>query len=73
MSEVDTMLSILITQVMQNAESYNNIRISKSRVVSKGLRVADYESSPASMRPLGGSDTSRINIEPEVIDVWKPG
>jgi hypothetical protein len=72
MCELDAMLSIVITQMMQNAESYHNVRISKSRVVAKRRRVADYESSFASMRSFGGSDTSRINVESEVIDVWKP-
>src|SRR5262249_36116499 len=72
MSEVDTMLSVVIPQVMQDTEGYHNIRISKSRVVAKRRRVAGYERSPVSMRPFGRSDTSRINIKPEVIDVWKP-
>jgi hypothetical protein len=72
MSKVDTMRSVVIIQVMQNAESYDDIRVSKSRVVPKRVRVADYESSLASVPPFGGSDTSTIDIEPEVIDVWKP-
>jgi hypothetical protein len=73
MSELDTILGVVITQVMQNAEAYHNIRISKSRVVTKRHRVADYEGSLVSVCPFGGSDTSMINIEPEVIDFWKPG
>jgi len=72
-SEADAVLSFVVVQVVQNAESYHNISISKSQVVAKRRRVADYESSLASMRPFGGSDTSMINIEPEVIDFWKPG
>ncbi len=51
MSEADTMRSVVIAQVMQNAESYHDIRISESRVVPKRLRVADHESSLASVRP----------------------
>src|SRR5262249_31358845 len=66
------MLSIVITQMMQNAEPYHNVRISKSRVVAKRRRVADDENSLASVHPFGGCDTSRINIEPDVIDVGKP-
>jgi hypothetical protein len=52
-SEADTMFSFLISQVMQNAESYNNIRISESRVIPKRLGVTDHESSPARVHPFG--------------------
>ena len=58
MSEADTMRSVLIAQVMQNAESYHDIRISESRVIPKRLRVADYESSLVTVRPFSGSNIS---------------
>jgi hypothetical protein len=72
MSEADTMLSFVILQVMQNAEPYHNIRISESRVIPKRLSVTDHESSPASVHPFGRSDTSSIDVEAEIIDLWKP-
>lgn len=72
MSEADTMRSVVIAQVMQNAETYHDIRISESRIVPKRLRVADHESSLASVRPFGGSNTSTIDVESEVIDIWEP-
>ena len=72
MSEADTVLGFIVPQVMQNAESHHNIRISKTRVIPKALGVANYERSLASVSPFGGSDTGRIDVEPKVIDVWKP-
>jgi hypothetical protein len=72
MSEADTMLSFVILQVMQNAESYHNIRISESRVIPKRLGVTDHKSSAASVHPFGRSDTSRIDVEAEIIHLWKP-
>ena len=60
-SEADTMRSV-IAQVMQNAESYNDIRISESRVIPKRLRVADNESSLVSVGPFGRSNTSTIDV-----------
>ena len=69
MGEADTMRSVVIAQVMQNAESYHDIRISESRVVPKRLRVADHESSLASVGAFGGSNISTIDIEFEVLDV----
>jgi hypothetical protein len=72
MSEANTMLSFVILQMMQNAQCYHNIRISESRVIAQRLRVAHDESSPASVRPFGRSNTSWIDVEPEIIDVWKP-
>jgi hypothetical protein len=71
MSEADTMLSFVIPQVMQNAEPYHNVRISESGVLPKRLRVPDYKGS-LGVRAFGGSDTSWIDVEPDVIDLWKP-
>jgi len=72
MSEADAMFSFLISQVMQNSESYNNIRISESRVIPKRFGITDHESSPARVRPFGRGDASWINVEAEIIDLWKP-
>jgi hypothetical protein len=72
MSEADTMLGFVILQVMQNAEPYHNIRTAESRVIPKRLGVPDHESSPASVHPFGRSNTSWIDVEPEIIDLWKP-
>jgi hypothetical protein len=72
MSEADTMFSFLISQVMQNSEPYNNIRISESRVIPKRLGVTDHESSPARVQSFGRGDTSWIDVEAEIIDLWKP-
>jgi hypothetical protein len=71
MSEADAVLGFVVSQVMQNAESYHNIRISETRIMPKSLGV-NYERSLASVGPFGGSDTSRIDVESKVIDVWKP-
>jgi hypothetical protein len=72
MSEADTMRSVVIVQVMQNAEAYHDIRISESRVVPKRLRIAEYKSSLAAVPPFGGSNISTIDIESEVLDIWEP-
>jgi hypothetical protein len=72
MREADTMLSFIIRQVMQNAESYHNIRISESRIIPKRLGVTDHESSPASVHPFGRSDTRWIDVEAKIIDLRKP-
>ena len=72
MSEADAVLGFVVSQVMQNAGSYHNIRISETRIMPKSLGVANYERSLASVGPFGGSDTSRIDVESKVIDVWKP-
>jgi len=72
MNEADTMRSVVIAQVMQNAESYHDIRISESRVIPKRLRVADNESSLVSVGPFGRSNTSTIDVESEVLDIWEP-
>jgi len=72
MSEADAMLSFVILQVMQNAKSYHNIRISESRVIPKRLGVTDHERSPVSVHPFGRSDTSWIDVEAEIIDPWEP-
>jgi hypothetical protein len=72
MSEAHTMLSFVILQVMQNAESYHNICISESRIIPKRLGVTDHESSPASVHAFRRSDTSWIDVEAEIMDLWKP-
>jgi hypothetical protein len=72
MSEADTMLSFVIVQMMQNAESYHNIRVSESRVIPERLGVTDHEGSPPSVHPVSRSDTSWIDVEAEIIDLWKP-
>ena len=66
------MCSVVIAQVMQNAESYHDIRISESRVIPKRLRVADYESSLVTVRPFSGSNIIGIDVEPQVFDVREP-
>jgi hypothetical protein len=72
MSEADAVSSVVIVQVMQNAESYHDISISESRVIPKRLRVADYESSLVTVRPLGGINIIGIYVEPQVFDVLEP-
>ena len=69
MGEADTMRSVVIVQVMQNAEAYHDARISESRVVPKRLRIAEYKSPLAAVPPFGGSNISTIDIEFEVLDV----
>jgi hypothetical protein len=59
MSEADTMRSV-IAQVMQNAESYHDIRISESRVIPKRLRVADNESSLSAWVRLAEAIQARL-------------
>jgi hypothetical protein len=56
------MCRICVFQVMQNAESYHDIRISESRVIPRRLRVADNESSLVSVGPFGRSNTSTIDV-----------
>src|SRR5439155_26464722 len=72
MSETDTVCSVVIVQVMQNAESYRDIRISESRVIPKRLRVTDYERPLVTVRPFGGINIRRIDVEPQVLDVREP-
>jgi hypothetical protein len=72
MSEANTMLSFVIVQVMQNAEPDHNIRVSESRVIPKRLGVPDHEGSPVSVYPFGRDDTSWIDVEADIIDLWKP-
>jgi hypothetical protein len=72
MSEADAVSSVVIVQVMQNAESYHDISISESRVIPERLRVADYESSLVTVRPPGGINIIAIYVEPQVFDVREP-
>src|SRR4030095_248916 len=66
------MVSVVVVQVMQNAKSYHDVRISESRVLPKRPRVADYESPRRTMCPFGRSNIRGIRVEPEILDLGKP-
>ena len=72
MSEAETMHSAVVVQVMQNAKSYHDIRISESRVIPKRLRVADYERPLVTVLTFGRSNIRWVDVEPQIFDVREP-
>jgi hypothetical protein len=72
MSESDTMLSVVIIQVMQDAKSYHDVCISESPIIPKRLCVADYEDPLLVVRPFGRSNVRGIGIEPKILDLREP-
>ncbi len=72
MGEADTMLSLIVVQVVQNAESYHDVCLSESRVIPKGLCVANYESSLGTVCLLGRSNLGGIDVEAEILDLREP-
>jgi hypothetical protein len=72
MGELNTICGLLIVQVMQNSNRHDDICVLKSLVSLKRSHVADYESSFVAVGSPGKCDTIRIDVEPEVLDIWKP-
>jgi len=59
----------LIVEVVQNADCYHNIGISKSRVAAKRSRVANYKDPLVAVRPPGKRNVIWVNVEPKIFDV----
>src|SRR6266567_1566371 len=68
MCEANAILSFFIVEVVQNADCYHNIGISKSRVAAKRSGVANYKDPLVAVRPPGKRNVIWVNVEPKIFD-----
>jgi hypothetical protein len=66
------MRSLFIIQVVQKTQGHHNIGIFKSRVISKGLCVANDERALVTVRAPGRGNIVGIDVEPEISHIRKP-
>jgi hypothetical protein len=66
------MRGIFIIQVVQKTQGHHNIGIFKSRVISKGLCVANDKRALVAVRAPGRANVLGIDVEAEISHIRKP-